>query len=772
MLRLSAGGPSAAAAAWFLLAVVALTAVYAGDPTSPRGVAAYVVISTGAAAAICWGTRRYHPVVRIPWYLLAGGPLLGSIGMALRLLLAPSVGTLLGLIPDLVTIPAYLLFIAGLLTLLRARRGAGAGSALDGGLMAVAALLLSWTILIQPALANADMPVALRVVNGAYPTLSVAVLFVGALIAMSEARSIPAFWGLLLAWVALLTGDLVYALASVGTSTLPLWVANCAYCACFGLLGAAALHPSMVSLSRPAAKPVRGYGNSRFVAVAIALLMPAAAVAVRPPASVAERTISAGLFALLGALVLIRITGAVNRHASSELRLERQANHDPLTALPNRLHLTSHLRAALYRAERNGHDVAVWFLDLDQFKIVNDTWGHPTGDELLTIVAARLVSEVRREHLDLVARVGGDEFVIVCEAPRLRDHVVDMARRILAAFERPVALTSASVVVTPSVGAAFARPSVREVTVEDLLREADTAMYRAKARGGNCAVTFDESMRTEIANHVALESSLREALDRGELEMYYQPIVDLRSGDTTGFEALMRWHHPERGMVPPSEFIPVAEATGLIVKLGRWAIAQAVGDLSAWRGQFEDSLTMSVNLSPRQLRDPQLVDTVRQVLEDTRLPGAALFLEVTESTLMEDAEATKSTIDALKRLGVRLSADDFGTGYSSLVYLRLFPFDQVKIDRSFVNGLGADSDDEVIVGAVLSMAKALSLSTVAEGVETTTQRDRLLALGADGGQGWLFSAPLPAPEVIKHLRATPSNLASAVPATTDLSDST
>ena len=224
----------------------------------------------------------------------------------------------------------------------------------------------------------------------------------------------------------------------------------------------------------------------------------------------------------------------------------------------------------------------------------------------------------------------------------------------------------------------------------------------------------------------------------------------------------MRWHHPERGMVPPSEFIPVAEATGLIVKLGRWAIAQAVGDLSAWRGQFEDSLTMSVNLSPRQLRDPQLVDTVRQVLEDTRLPGATLFLEVTESTLMEDAEATKSTIDALKRLGVRLSADDFGTGYSSLVYLRLFPFDQVKIDRSFVNGLGADSDDEVIVGAVLSMAKALSLSTVAEGVETTTQRDRLLALGADGGQGWLFSAPLPAPEVIKRLRAAPANLASAV----------
>jgi diguanylate cyclase (GGDEF)-like protein len=753
----------------FLLAVAVLTAVYARDPTSHRGVAAYVVISAGAAAAICWGVRRHRPVVRLPWYLLAGGPLLGSIGMALRLLLAGSAGTLLGRVPDLVTFPAYLSFIAGLLALLRARRGAGAGSALDGGLMAVAALLLSWTMLIQPALASAGVPLADRLINGAYPTLSVAVLFVGALLAMSEARVIPAFWGLSLAWVALLTGDLVYALASVGTSTLPLWAANCAYCACFGLLGATGLHPSMVALSRPAAKPVRGYGNSRFVAVAIALLVPAVTVAVRSPSGVAGRTISGGLFGLLGALVLIRITGAVNRHASSESRMERLANHDPLTDLPNRLCLAAHLQAALYRADRTGRGVAVLFLDLDQFKVVNDTWGHRTGDALLTVVAERLAGSVRSDQL--VARVGGDEFVIVYEDLELRDHAVDMAGRILAAFDHPVALASASVAITPSVGVSSAMPSEREVTVEDLLREADTAMYRAKARGGNCAVLFDESMRTEIADRVALESSLREALERGELEMYYQPIVDLRSGATTGLEALMRWHHPVLGMVPPSEFIPVAEHTGLIVKLGRWAIEQAVLELPRWR-QFADSLTMSVNLSPRQLRDPQLAPTVRRVLERAQLPGAALYLEVTESTLMEDAEATKATIEALKSLGVRLSADDFGTGYSSLVYLRLFPFDQVKIDRSFVDGLGSDSDDEVIVGAVLSMAKALSLSTVAEGVETAIQRERLLALGADDAQGWLFSAPLPAPEVTKYLCGASANVLPISPSTTSFIDST
>jgi len=276
-------------------------------------------------------------------------------------------------------------------------------------------------------------------------------------------------------------------------------------------------------------------------------------------------------------------------------------------------------------------------------------------------------------------------------------------------------------------------------------------MYRSKARGGDSVVPFDEAMRTQTAHRIALEGSLRDALERGELQMHYQPIVDLHTGRTTGFEALMRWQHPEQGTIPPVEFIPVAEATGLIVKLGRWAIRQAASDISAWQVAY-GPLSMSVNLSPRQLRDPQLIDTVRQALQNSGLPGSALCLEITESTLMEDADATMTTLDALKALGIRLSADDFGTGYSSLAYLRLFPFDQVKVDRSFVAGLTGGGDDDVIVGAVLSMAKALSLTTVAEGVETAGQRDRLLALGADSGQGWLFSAALTATQATQHLR--------------------
>ena len=262
-------------------------------------------------------------------------------------------------------------------------------------------------------------------------------------------------------------------------------------------------------------------------------------------------------------------------------------------------------------------------------------------------------------------------------------------------------------------------------------------------------------MRTEIAARIALEVSLRGALDRGELQLHYQPIVDLRTGATTGFEALMRWQHPTLGSVPPDTFIPIAEDTGLIVKLGRWAIDQAAAQLAEWRRDTGLPLTMSVNLSARQMRDPQLVETVSRALGRSSLPGEALCLEVTESTLMDDVEATTATIDALKALDVRLSADDFGTGYSSLAYLRQYPFDEVKVDRSFVNGLGAGGDDDVIVGAVLSMASALSLATVAEGVETSGQRERLLHLGAQSAQGWLFSEALPAAQVTVHLHGVP-----------------
>ncbi len=752
-LTARAARPPSGWAGGLLLLTVLLTAAYASNPVSNRGVAAYLGICLAVTAAILWGTWRYRPTIRAGWYLLAAAPPLGGLGMSLRRPLAEAHGAVLPLLPDAVTIVAYLLVIAGLCTFLRVRRGAGTDRALDGGLMAVAALLLSWTVIIRPVLADAEMPGVWKVINGTYPTISVTILFLGALLAMSEVKGLVAFWALALAWVGLITGDLIYALASVGTLTLPLWVANCAYCAFYGLLGAAALHPSMVSLGRPAPKRVRGYRSSRFVAVSVALLVPAAVMAFSPPASLSGQTISGTLVALLGILVLARTTGAVNRHATSEERLENQANSDPLTGLPNRLRLTRFVEEALSRAHRTGRGVGVLFMDLDQFKTVNDNWGHETGDELLIVVAKRLSAAVRSG--ELVARVGGDEFIIVCEDVPDPAAAMEVGRRLLAQFEAPVALRSADISITTSVGVTFARPRKHPATAEDLLREADTAMYRGKAGGGDDAVLFDESMRTEIAERISLEGSLRSALERSELQMHYQPIVDLRTGATTGFEALMRWQHPDLGSVPPDRFIPVAEETGLIVKLGRWAIAESVAQLALWHGEFNRALTMSVNLSARQIRDPELVATVRGALATNGVPGSALCLEVTETTLMENVDATTATIAALKGLGLLLSADDFGTGYSSLAYLRQYPFDEVKVDRSFVDGLGSGGDDDVIVGAVLSMATALSLSTVAEGVETSTQRERLLELGAHRAQGWLFCPALPSAQATARLRRVP-----------------
>jgi EAL domain-containing protein (putative c-di-GMP-specific phosphodiesterase class I) len=311
----------------------------------------------------------------------------------------------------------------------------------------------------------------------------------------------------------------------------------------------------------------------------------------------------------------------------------------------------------------------------------------------------------------------------------------------LAVLEDTVSLGGYDLSVGASAGLAFGQPSELEVTASDLLREADTAMYRSKVQRRHAPVLFDESMRVEVADRIELETALRGALERDELELHYQPVVNLGDGVVCGFEALMRWQHPRLGQVAPDRFIPIAEDNGLILKLGRWAIREAARQLAAWRREYGGDLSMSVNLSAHQMHDPELTATVADALAATGIPPRALCLEITERTLMDDLKTTVATLQVLKQLGVQLSADDFGTGYSSLAYLRRFPFDEVKVDRAFVHGLAEGKGADVIVGAVVSMARALSLTTVAEGVETEEQRAHLLGLGATRGQGHLFSPP-------------------------------
>jgi predicted signal transduction protein with EAL and GGDEF domain len=349
-----------------------------------------------------------------------------------------------------------------------------------------------------------------------------------------------------------------------------------------------------------------------------------------------------------------------------------------------------------------------------------------------------------------VARVSGDEFVIVCPDVNSADEVAATAQRILTAFSVPFELSAAEITCTPSIGITFHPSATGPVTGDDLLIEADAAMYAAKAAGRRGAAVYDESMAGAAAHRAGLENDLRTALARGELAMHYQPVVDLHAGRTAGFEALMRWNHPVRGSVPPDEFIVIAEETGMISELGAWALDTAAGQLALFHC-IDESLTMSVNVSARQLRDPEFAGMVAGVLGRHRLPARNMFLEITETSVIADAAHADLVFADLKKVGVRLSTDDFGTGYSSLAFLRRFPIDQVKIDKSFVSGIGSDVEDEVIIAAIVSMSTALDLSIVAEGVETPEQRDRLAQLGCDRGQGWLFAKALPAGEASSFL---------------------
>jgi diguanylate cyclase (GGDEF)-like protein/PAS domain S-box-containing protein len=422
-----------------------------------------------------------------------------------------------------------------------------------------------------------------------------------------------------------------------------------------------------------------------------------------------------------------------------EAELIQQVFHDPLTGLPNRALFVDRLEQARVRSARRQGNVAVLFVDLDNFKLINDSLGHQAGDVLLIDVAKRLQACVRNE--DTVGRLGGDEFVIVMEfATELE--AVQAAERIEQKFIRPFKISDREFVVSASIGIALGDASQGQSDV--LLRNADVAMYRAKTEGRARHVVFHASMHTDSLIRLNLENDLRQAIRRGELVVHYQPIVILESGEVSGVEALVRWQHPTRGLLLPAEFISVAEETGLIVPIGQWVLEEACRQVVAWRAELPDqaALMVSVNLSPRQFQQKNLVAQVARALREVGLAPAWLKLEITEGVIMQDVEATIKTLWQLKELGVQLAIDDFGTGYSSLAYLKRLPLDILKIDRAFINGIGQDSEDTAIVRAIIAMAKSLNLSITGEGIETAEQPALLREWACDKGQGYYFARPL------------------------------
>jgi diguanylate cyclase (GGDEF)-like protein/PAS domain S-box-containing protein len=443
-------------------------------------------------------------------------------------------------------------------------------------------------------------------------------------------------------------------------------------------------------------------------------------------------------------LRLIAMVQDSSERKTLEAQLLHQAFHDPLTELANRALFRDRLEHALARTARESGRVAVMLLDLDNFKSVNDTQGHAAGDRMLEVVASRLRSATR--GCDTVARLGGDEFAVLLEQVHAAAGAEIVAARVVESLRSPVQIAPGrELAIGASVGIAVLRP---DEGAEELLRNADVAMYQAKSRARGQWVIYDPEMHAALVDRVTLETDLRLALQREELTLAYQPIVDLQSGEVAGVEALLRWKHQSRGEVPPATFIPVAEESGLILPLGNWVIREACRQGAEWNRIRPDSpVTLTVNLSGKQLLDESLTQDVRQALADAGLPPECLILEITETVLMHETEITLKRLGELKKLGVRLAIDDFGTGYSSLSYLQQFPVDVLKIDQSFIDGLLRGSSDSALVSTIIALAGSLSLRTIAEGVEDTGQQDRLRALGCNAAQGFLFSRPIAARDV-------------------------
>ena len=443
-----------------------------------------------------------------------------------------------------------------------------------------------------------------------------------------------------------------------------------------------------------------------------------------------------------------RGTGSdITERKLTEQRIEFLAYHDPLTGLPNRVLLEDRLEQTIAQAERSHRGRALVFMDLDNFKKINDSLGHATGDALLKEVAARLKRCVR--DTDTISRQGGDEFVLVLGGLHGAEGSLPVLTKIMETLQEPFVCEGNELSTSASMGVAL---YPQDGNCFDILRKkADMAMYRAKEAGRNTYRFFDEAMDEEAVEHLLMRSGLRRAIERGEFVLHYQPQVDIASGRVVGVEALLRWEHPEFGLVQPGRFIPVAEESGLIVPIGAWVIEEACRQAMVWRRAGLPDLVMAVNLSAAQFRRSGIEDTVAQALQRSGLVPALLELELTESILLQDVEQVLATVQRLKQLGVQLAIDDFGTGYSSLSYLKRFDIDKLKIDQSFIRDLASDPDDAAIVRAIIQMAHSLGLRAIAEGVETAQPLQQLRGFGCDEAQGYLYARPMPAAETERYL---------------------
>jgi diguanylate cyclase (GGDEF)-like protein len=734
---------------------------------------AFATVALGSVVALFAGPWWHGAEPRRPWQLLGTAGVFFLVGALVRPWSAEGTGwdALLG---DAFTVPGYLLMFLSLGWLLRARGSIQRHAVIDGLIVCVGAGLASALLLAAPAATIEDRPELVSVLAGLYPLFDVLFLLLLVNLAFTTKGLRPAYILLLCGLFMLLAGDLAYAVIGASGELTGSSLLDLPFLVTFTLIGSAALHPSIADLTRATAMPVQTWSTRRLLVIVPAMLVPFLLIPVVDHGPAVHAALAVGGAAMVGLLVT-RAAAAVRDYAAAQLRSDYQATHDPLTGLPNRLMLAQEISRLLATAapattpagaRLAAGESAVWvlFLDLDGFKLVNDSWGHEAGDQLLVEVASRLRATVPEQ--DMVARVGGDEFVVARMGNR--QETVALVEQIMERLSAPVQVSSAEVVITPSIGvvgsvAGMAPvPAVTAVTAEALLRDADTAMYRAKSDGRGRWTEFDASMHERVRDRVELELALRHALASEQLRLAYQPIVELATGRLVGAEALLRWTHPSRGPISPAVFISIAEDSGLIAAIGRWVLDGTLRQVAAWRRDdlVGDDFWVSVNVSPRQLRDATLPDKVAEALEKWKVPNTCVVLEITESVMIDASAVTDQVLFDLRRLGVKMVVDDFGTGFSALGYLRRHPVTGVKIDRSFVDGLGTDAEDEEIVRAVVAMSSALKLTVVAEGVENQAQQEVLSTLGVSVGQGHMWGAPVSADEFTERwlgLEATPTD---------------
>jgi len=740
------GADPAARRGWpwvvFTLSGMVAAGLYAADVGA---MAAFGFVGIGCVIALFVGPRWHRAQPRRPWRLLSYTSVLFLIGALVRPFVVESTGAT-ALLADACTVPGYLFMIGGLADFLSARRGVERHALIDGLIVCVGAAIASALLFAVPAASIQGRPAIVSALAGLYPLFDVVLVLLLANLAFTTAVRRPSFVLLVATVLCVLAGDVSYAIIGISGELYTSRFLDLPFLIGFTMMGAAALHPSAAHLGQATALPIQEWSWTRLLVICPALATPFVLTATIAHRSPIERTVLGIGGAVIVALLLMRAVSAVQSYAAAQRRYQHQATHDPLTGLPNRRALAVAVDELLARrAPEEDSRIWMFFLDLDGFKFVNDSWGHSAGDQLIVDVGVRLRAALPASAT--VARVGGDEFVVVqlCD----QQHAMELARLIMECLRDPLQVHNAEVVITGSMGIASADPATeREISAEGLMRDADTAMYRTKAEGRGKWTVFDASMYEAVRERIEIQVALRAALAQEQLHVEYQPIVDLPSGRVEGAEALARWVHPERGPIGPNIFIPIAEDSSLITEIGNWVLGRSIQQLAGWRaaGTVADGFWMSINVSARQLTEPTLPGFVAAELMRWEVPARCVTLEITESVMVDGGAQTDQVLKDLRALGVGLSVDDFGTGFSALGYLRRHPLTGVKIDRSFVSGLGDNAEDEEIVRAVVAMSTALGLAVVAEGVETAAQRDVLAGLGVSLGQGWLWGRAIRPPE--------------------------